>query len=65
MFPYPSIFDRIRLWWRMRQAKRCDSCNGTFVWGDLSPTSGDWWLCADCIEKTFRESSHASHPIHS
>lgn len=34
----------------MRSKAACDGCTGTFIQGDLTPTSGDWWLCDKCLK---------------
>jgi hypothetical protein len=53
------VIQYMLMWWHNRLAARkaggCDSCDGTFKAHELTPTSGDWWLCPKCLDALFAD----------
>lgn len=44
------LIDRIRMWVWGQKKEPCDGCSGVFRRRHLDPTSGDVWLCPNCMD---------------
>jgi hypothetical protein len=49
------LFALWRWLWVPKEQHVCDCCDGTFKLEDMSPTSGDFWLCPKCMDALLEE----------
>jgi hypothetical protein len=47
--------ERMSVWWWSVRYKWRNRHPKQFKAWQLDPTSGDWWICGDCMDKTLEE----------